>query len=365
MPSTDSTPHWLIPFASSLSDPCQHALPHLDAEGRLPNLRALVARLGEVARSEGDEYALSMPHERVLAAELGWSVGPDTDGRLPWAHWWAAQDGLRLDADADADTGTPAAWALLTPGHWLMGREHFTLLDPQALGLDAATSQALLEALRPLFEDDGWQLRWGAPTRWYASHPALDGLPTASLDRVVGRNPDLWLSADPQDPTAPHAVTRGLRRLQAEVQMALYQHPLNDRREAEGLPTVNSFWVSGCGKLPSGQPLADTAWPEGLTLCDDLRAGLLADDMPLWVDTWQQLDATVLAELVQRLDAGRPLRLTLCGERHAVTLGTDAAAGPMGTTGAMGMLKRSWRSALQSLGARRALPLPSAFLSQL
>ena len=366
MPSTDSTPHWLIPFASSLSEPCQHALPHLDAEGRLPNLRALVSRLGVVARSEGDEYALSMPHERVLAAELGWAVGPDTDGRLPWAHWWAAQDGLQLDTSAD----TPSAWALLSPGHWLMGREHLTLLDPNALGLDAATSQALLEALRPLFEEDGWQLRWGAPTRWYASHPLLEGLPTASLDRVVGRNPDLWLSADTANNTANNTssktssdATRALRRLQAEVQMSLYQHPLNDRREAEGQDTVNSFWVSGCGRLtggglPNRPDMPDLpVWPAGLTLCDGLRAGLLSDDMPVWVDAWQQLDATVLAALVQRLDAGQPLRLTLCGERHAVTLGTGTADGG----GLMGLIQRS----LQALRPRRAAPLPSAILAPL
>ncbi len=367
MPSTDSTSHllhpgptahWLIPFAASLSEPCQHALPHLDAEGRLPNLRALASRLRVLARSEGDEYALSMPHERVLAAALGWPVGPDTDGRLPWAHWWAAQDGLQLDADA--------CWALLSPGHWLMGREHLTLLDPNALGLDAATSQALLEALRPLFEEDGWQLRWGAPTRWYASHPLLDGLPTASLDRVVGRNPDLWLSADTANNTASKTssdATRALRRLQAEVQMSLYQHPLNDRREAEGQDTVNSFWVSGCGRLPGGgrpdrPDLPDMpVWPAGLTLCDDLRAGLLSDDMPVWVDAWQQLDATVLAALVQRLDAGQPLRLTLCGERHAVTLGTGTADG----NGLMGLIQRS----LQALRPRRAAPLPSAILAPL
>lgn len=359
MPSTDSTPrlihHWVIPFAASLSEPCQQALPHLDAEGRLPNLRALASRLGVVARSEGDEYALSMPHERVLAAALGWPVGPDTDGRLPWAHWWAAQDGLQLDADA--------CWALLSPGHWLMGREHLTLLDPNALGLDEATSQALLEALRPLFEEDGWQLRWGAPTRWYASHPLLDGLPTASLDRVVGRNPDLWLSADAartasNDTATTTTATRALRRLQAEVQMSLYQHPLNDRREAEGRDTVNSFWVSGCGRLPSG---ALPAWPEGLTLCDELRAGLLSDDMPVWVDAWQQLDATVLADLVQRLDAGQPLRLTLCGERHAVTLGTGVTDSGGLIGGFMGALKRSF----QALRPRSSAPLPSAILAPL
>ncbi len=352
-------PHWVIPFAASLSAPCQHALPHLDADGRLPNLRTLLSHLREVARLEGDEYALSMPHERVLAAALGWPHADDADGRLPWGTWWAAQDGVPLEANA--------CWALLSPGHWLMGRESLTLLDPQQLGLDEATSKALLEALRPLFEDDGWQLRWGAPTRWYAAHPALDGLPTASLDRVVGRNPDLWLNPSPKhahgssSAAAEQAATRPmqqLRRLQAEVQMSLYQHPLNDAREAAGLPTVNSFWVSGCGHLPDHHM---PAWPDGLTLCHDLRAGLLSDDMPVWVDAWQHLDATVLADLVKRLDAHLPFRLTLCGERHAVTLGTSPTSPPQGTWGAWGLLKRT----LHSLGPRKAPPLPSAFLTQL
>jgi hypothetical protein len=348
---TPQTAHWLIPFAASLSEPCQHALPHLDAEGRLPNLRALASRLNVVARSEGDEYALSMPHERVLATALGWPVSPETDGRLPWAHWWALRDGLSLDADACS--------ALLSPGHWLMGREHLTLLDPTALGLDEATSKALLEALRPLFEDEGWQLRWGAPTRWYASHPLLEGLATASLDRVVGRNPDLWLGSDLGHTTSHQAATRALRRLQAEVQMSLYQHPLNDQREAAGLQTVNSFWISGCGRLPDAglNSSALPNWPEGLTVCDGLRSGLLSDDMPVWVDAWQQLDATELAGIVQRLDAGQPCRLTLCGERHAVTLGTVAAEGG----GFLGTLKRSF----QGMRPRRAPPLPSATLAPL
>lgn len=343
-PNQGATSHWVIPFAASLSEPCQHALTRLKDPTALPRLSQLLDRLPPMARLEGDEYALAMPHERLLAHELGWQ---EPGGLQPWGAWWAARDGLTLPADR--------CWALLSPGHWLMGREHLTLLDPSALGLDEATSKALLEALRPLFEDEGWQLRWGAPTRWYASHPLLDGLATASLERVVGRNPDLWLGADAGQATA----TRALRRLQAEVQMSLYQHPLNDQREAQGLQTVNSFWVSGCGRQP-GAGLAHGAlptWPEGLTVCDDLRAGLLSDDMPVWVDAWQHLDATVLAGIVQRLDAGQPCRLTLCGERHAVTLGTATAR----SGGFMGAIQRS----IQALRPRRAAPLPSAILAPL
>lgn len=84
--------HWVLPFAASLSEPCQHALPHLNKDGQLPNLRRLLGTLGVSQRLEGDEYALSMPHERVLAAEMGWlgaAAPANADGLLPWAAWWA------------------------------------------------------------------------------------------------------------------------------------------------------------------------------------------------------------------------------------------------------------------------------------
>lgn len=305
-----ATSHWVIPFASSLSEPCQHALTRLKAPATLPCLSTLLDRMQAVARLAGDEYALAMPHERVLAGELGWT---EPEGLQPWGAWWAARDGLALPADR--------CWALLSPGHWLMGRDHLTLLDPTGLGLSDDESCALLEALRPFFEEDGWTLRWGAATRWYASHPELDGLSTASLERVIGRNPDLWLAEDPDG----HPLARKLRRLQAEAQMLLYNHPLNERRSEAGLATVNSFWVSGCGRPPASP--ASLTLPAHLRVIDELRTPLLADDMPLWLEAWQHIDTHVLPEVLSALDAGQAVKLTLCGERHAVTFGPSPKPG--------------------------------------
>lgn len=295
--------HWIVPFAASLSEPCLHALPRLTADNALPHLRRMLSQLQEVQRIEGDEYALSMPHERVLARAMGW---PDSDGLMPWASWWAAQDGLVLEAGK--------TWGMLSPGHWLMGRDHLTLLDPATLGLSEAESRTVFDAIRPLFEEDGWTLLWGCAQRWYAAHPSLSGLPTASLDRVIGRNPDLWLT--------DHSEARMVRRLQSEVQMLLYQHPVNDAREAQGLATVNSFWLSGCGAVPQSLTL-----PGEITLVNDLRAPMLADDMPMWLETWAQVDATVLKAACEALDAGQAIELTLCGERHAVTFAPAPATG--------------------------------------
>lgn len=332
--------HWVLPFASSLSEPCQHALPRLAAAQALPHFSHLLGRLREAERLEGDEYALSMPHERVLAASMGW---PTQDGLMPWAAWWAAQDGIALHSAPNSDQSEPQPWGLLSPGHWLMGRDHLTLLDPATLGLSEAESLTLFEAIRPLFTEDGWTLSWGTPQRWYATHPSLAGLPTASLDRVIGRNPDLWLTEHPQ--------ARMVRRLQSEVQMLLYQHPVNDAREAAGLATVNSFWLSGCGAVP-----ARTALPDHIQLMDDLRAPMLADDMPLWLDAWSHLDATLFPQINAALDAGEPIRFTLCGERHAVTL-TPAPATGLG--------QRLWRAVKQLASSARDAANPAALLQSL
>lgn len=333
--ATEATRHWVIPFAASLSEPCQHAVTRLQDASALPRLSALLSRLQVRERLEGDEYALAMPHERVIARALGWT---ETDGLQPWGAWWAAQDQVEL---------TPGAcWALLSPGHWLMGRDHLTLLDPEGLGLSEAESRDLLAALRPFFEEDGWTLHWGAPTRWYASHPELDGLSTASLERVIGRNPDVWLAEDPDG----HPLARKLRRLQAEAQMLLYNHPLNEQRTEAGLATVNSFWVSGCGRPP-----ARTALPTELCVVNALRTPLLADDMPLWLEAWQHIDAEVLPALLTALDAGQDVRLTLCGERHAITL---APGNPPG-------LLTRLMGGLRQLGGRAPATSPAATLSQL
>ncbi len=306
--------HLVLPFSSATSPAAGQALSTL----QLPTLERLLAQLDPGLRDEGDELALSLPHERVLARAWGW---PIVDGKLPLAALAARRDGLQAEPD-------DAGWGLLSPTHWHVGTEQISLGDPAALVLDASASRAFFDALAPLFADDGWALKWGAPARWYATHPSLRDVPTASLDRVIGRNVDLWLGA--------HPVARLVRRLQAEAQMLLHDHPLNQAREAEGLLPVNSFWLSGTGITQE----AGTGIPPEVDDC--LRAPALAEDWAAWAETWAALDAGPLAALLARAEAGEAVQLTLCGERNAQTFG--AAPRPW------------WRRGI--LAPRRADPAP-------
>lgn len=298
--TVSSSPHLLIAHASAASEAGAAALKVV----RLPQLEALLGLLtadtplgtDTAAEASADEYSLSTPHERVWAQALGWQ---GQDGLWPWAAAQAADDGLR----ADTDTSGPA-WGLLTPVHWHVGSDQISLVDPAALALTEAESRALFEALEPSFTAEGWSLQWGAPLRWYVRHAALADLPTASLDRAIGRNLDLWLQDAPQ--------AKRLRRLQVEAQMIWHQHPVNEAREATHQLSVNSFWLSGCGVAQTRQTL-----PAGWHLDQRLRAPLLANEWAEWVAAWHALDAGPIAELLNQARRGVPVRLTLCGERHA------------------------------------------------
>ncbi|HEX6706839.1 MAG TPA: hypothetical protein VF169_18920 [Albitalea sp.] len=297
----------IVPFASTLSEAGTHALRDL----ALPSLAKLLARLTPTQRIGTDEYTLTPPHERAQADALGWR---GDDGCLPWAA---------LHAQADGITTGDKAWGELAPTHWHVGRDHISLADPQSLALSEQESRAFLDAVRHLFESEGWTLAFGAPTRWYAAHDTLAGLPCASPDRVIGRNIDLWLPSHPQ--------ARLLRRLQNEVQMLLYTHPLNDEREARGALPLNSFWLSGCGRA---QPVSN---PEPLQVDDRLRGPALAEDWAAWADAWRALDAGPIADRLARAQRGEPVSLVLCGERHAQRFETASVS-------TWKRIKRAWQT---------------------
>ncbi|MBL8352020.1 MAG: hypothetical protein JNL87_17125 [Burkholderiaceae bacterium] len=296
--------HLIVPFAGSVSEAGRQALQSLS----LPSLTRLLGRLAPGEALGSDEFSPNPPHEQALARALGWPHAPDA--ALPFAALQAAALGL------------PAAehgWGRLTPVHLHVGSDAVSLTDPAALQLAEAESRALLDALRPLFETEGFTLHWAAPMDWLAAHPLLDGLVTASLDRVVGRNIDPWLPGQ--------RSARLVRRLQNEVQMLLHTHPINQAREAAGLPSVNSFWLSGCGRL------SGAAAPDMVQVDDRLRDAALAEDWAAWCEAWQALDAGPIAGLLR---ASGPLSLTLCGERHARTWAPAAS-------GLWQRLAASWR----------------------
>lgn len=296
----------LIPFAFCSSEGCRQTLRTF----KLPHLEKLLRRLTPAPLDVGTELSLSAPHERALARVLNL---PIEDGLIPWAAWQAQAAKLTPEAIS--------AWAFITPCHWQAGAKQAAMSTAELPDFTALESQTLLAAMQPYFEEDGITLYYQQPSRWLARGEIFRGLATASLDRVAGRSVANWL------PSASNALP--LQRLQSEMQMLLYSHPVNDAREARDVPTVNSFWISGTGALsptlqslvasPQCGPLPTAEGANAPTVITTLRAAALAENWQAWATAWQALDTGECAALLAALGQGESAQLTLCGERNAQT----------------------------------------------
>ncbi len=301
--------HFLIPFAATSTNASAQAFQAL----KLPHLQRLMQHMQLHSSDVGDTYSLSPPHERALAQALGLPqrhTGRNPceprfpDGCIPWA---AAELSQRRPDQPRHGYRAGQAWAHITPCYWRVGVDNITLPDPASLQISDADSHTLLAAMQPYFAEDGITLHWDSAGHWLAHSALFEGLPTASLDRVTGRNINPWM------PEAAQAAP--LRRLYNEMQMLLYTHPVNDARQTTGLPPVNAFWVHGAGSLPE-QPETEQIPPvQSITA---LRSPALQENWPAWAAAWQQIDSTHLAAACTHLSQGESVQLTLCGERSAL-----------------------------------------------
>jgi hypothetical protein len=117
-----------------------------------------------------------------------------------------------------------------------------------------------------------------------------------------------------------------------EVQMLLYEHPVNQAREARGELAINSVWFWGggidaevernfvltCGENELLQSFASVAgvehqtafpeiWPEGDSLCvwEGLSVAIQRGDLYGWRESLQHLDTEWLKVLLEVLAGGR------------------------------------------------------------
>ncbi len=277
--------HLLIPFAASPSAGARDALAQLP----LPQLTRLLRQLTQVRADTGMPASRSPPHERALAHALGL---PLVDGMIPWAAWQHQSDAV-------------CAWISLC--HWQARVGRITLSDPQSLQVTLAESSTLLDAMQPYFAEDGITLSEHSPGLWLAQGEPLRGLACTALDRVIGRRIEDWM---PEGPTAPLA-----HRLQNEMQMLLYTHPVNDARTEQGLLPINSFWLHGAGAVP-----ADFRAPalEAPLMPLTLREAAVREDWAAWGQAWQALDGGPVAQALALAEQGQPVTLTLCGESNAL-----------------------------------------------
>jgi hypothetical protein len=261
-----ATRHGVIAYAAPDSVTLQKAMEAL----YLPNLQKLLSRLSydkKLSAAVEESSAFLMPHE--YAPKL---------------------------LDIQPCLGKEA---IMTPCHWQVGMNEVILLKPEEMALSDSESRQVLSAMQPYFEEDGLHVVYESPLVWRVTGNLIEGLPLASMARVSGKSIQGWM------PKLQQAKT--LQRLQSEMQMLLYQHPVNDERSLKGRWTVNSFWMHRD---------LDQLYPESgnVSVALDLREAAQLSDPKLWQKSWEQIDNTLALSLCQALDLNQSVSLTLCSE---------------------------------------------------
>ena len=280
----------VIPFALS-DDPASFQASRALQLPVLSELLGLLSPENHPAAPTGQALA----HEHVLARCQGLRVA----SHYPWAALQAAQLGL--------DTRLP--WAQVTPCHWQIGQGQVVMANPFDLQWPQAEHRALFETLQDFFKDDGITL-YAVPGQphWLASGEVFAQANNAPLARVVGRDLSDWLPS-----------SKTLRRLQTEVQMLLYTHPVNDARTARAELPINSVWFSDSGQTPANA----TALPAHLHMPQDLQAPALSNRWSDWQAAWQQLDASLITHLRDAAQQSE-IELHLCSEDRCISLSNRA-----------------------------------------
>jgi hypothetical protein len=221
------------------------ALARRGLTGRTPLLDRIRARVSDDrGRDEPGPYA------ETTALLEAFAMTPDDPAAPPVAALSALGDGLH---------GGEGFWLRADPVCLQPSGADLLLLPPSTLELGTDEADDLLEAIRSgLGCADGRWYRGEDPRRWYLAAGSVVNARFLPPDYCAGQGLDRCL------PTGP-AAADWIRRMN-EIQMILHEHPVNEHREAQGAPAVNSVWFWGAGALPVPPPPGARGWDH---VCSD------------------------------------------------------------------------------------------------
>ncbi len=220
-----------------------------------PKIRGMTANLTSQT-SASRRFTLMVSGEDAIESGLDQNAPPSglpqevflLGDRLPIAP-------VLLLGQSDLAVNPNETIACLQPVHFHATRDHLILMAQSQIDLTANESAKLLQLALPFIEEDfGSKILFQGQRDWFIPAGPFASLATHSIDQAHGRNIDWWMPRD----TGEVGIAKLWRKLQNEIQMLWHIDPVNEERAQRGLPSINSLWISGIGKL------ADIQVPEFL-----------------------------------------------------------------------------------------------------
>lgn len=151
------------------------------------------------------------------------------------------------------------------PVHLIPNRDQLIMDNPVHLQLTTAESSQLISEINTHFTDDGIELMQLSSRRWVLSVANKPEIAALSPYELIGMSVMNYL------PSGDNAIN--WHAWLTEAQGLLHLSIVNQQREDQGLPAVNSLWLWGAGKAPDN---AELAWRHIVT-DDPLMNGLATE----------------------------------------------------------------------------------------
>ncbi len=215
----------------------------------IPNLQLSAAALAALPKSVTAEPA-------SLAALLGKARKTETTASAPGSFSWLLQQfnmpedalysgisSLFVNSEISAERLNPAPadhiWLVAEPVYLKPDRDALALFRGAHLEISSLEATALVTTLNHHFAQDGLLFAAATPSRWYVQCP-VNKAPSASSASWIAARGELFTHM-------PVSQSGGLnwRAILNEVQMLLFNHPVNEQRELGGLAPINGVWVFG------------------------------------------------------------------------------------------------------------------------
>ncbi len=226
----------------------------------IPNLQLSAAALAALPISATTPPA-------ALAALLGKARKTEAIATAPGSFPWllsalkvpedavnSAVSSLFSNAEIAAKRLAPPAanhvWLVAEPVYLKPDRDALALFRGTHLEISSDEATALIATLNQHFAQDGLKFAAATPARWYVQCP-VNTAPSASSPSWIAARGELFTHMP-----VSAAGALNWRSILNEVQMLLFNHPVNEKREAAALTPINGVWVFGGDAAPFQEKLA-------------------------------------------------------------------------------------------------------------
>ena len=218
-------------------------------------------------------------------------------------------------------------WLYVEPTHLRVDRDRLLISEPELLQLNDMETEQLLTIINNHFDselsihkyqDNLWLMGCNIDVSEIKSYPIID---------IIGENIDEFL----------HSGNHSLKisSLMNEIQMLLFDQPLNNLRQAEGFLSVNSIWIwnKSFNSQPTlisnnnaiGNPITDLtaqviAEPNSFIYLDNLLYSAQYRDSFAWLNNLNQFDKNITSHLLSILDSVKEVNIIIPVMNHSVSI---------------------------------------------